>query len=113
MRAPPVRLPWPSNTVSAPPRWAASWVRTRSGGSTTRQHGQVARARDTVPLATSLSVCGSNISNSTRGGTLSSRTTLGRSAHLRLGFWHSHMERIRGISAPQLGASQRTVRAHR
>ena len=61
-----------------------------SGGKTALQQRQVARARDTVPLATSASDSGSNISNVTCGGPSVGRVTLGcRRAHLRLGFRHS------------------------
>src|SRR5579875_1699374 len=56
-----------SKITSAPPRWAASWARTRSGGSTAPQQRQVALARLTVPPRTSFSVGGVKISNSTRG----------------------------------------------
>jgi hypothetical protein len=112
-RAPPTLLPLASKIASAPPRCAASCARTRSGGSTVRQHGQVARARVTVPAGTSVSLFGSKISNSTRGGSPFGRSTRNFSARRRLAFFHSHNERASGISAPQFGASQRTVRAHR
>ena len=39
--------------------------------------------------------------------------TARRNARLGSTFLHSHSERISGISAPQFGASQRTVRAYR
>ena len=41
------------------------------------------------------------------------RSTRCRSAHFRFAFLHSQNERMSGISAPQFGASQRTVRAQR
>ena len=66
MRAPLVRLPCSSKTTSAPPLWVASCSWTRSGGSTAPQQIQVALARNTVPLGTSLSDSGSNISKSAR-----------------------------------------------
>jgi hypothetical protein len=102
-----------SKTTSAPPRCAASCARTRSGGSTTPQHAQVAFARVTVPAGTSFSVFGSKISNATRGGSPDERSTRCRSARLRLAFLQSQNERTSGISAPQFGDSQRTVRAQR
>ena len=113
MRAPPVRRPSLSKTASAPPRWAASWVRTRPGGKTAPQHTHVAFARVTVPVCTSSFAFGSNTSNSTRGGIPSGCSTRYCSARLRVAFLHSQNERMSGISAPQFGDSQRTVRAQR
>ena len=112
IRAPPVRWPFASNTVSAPPRWACSCARTRSGGSTVRQHTHVAFARLTVPVETSFSVVGSKISKPTVGPA-ASRPGNGRSARFRFSFLQSQNDRTSGISAPQFGDSQRTVRAHR
>ena len=66
----------------------------------------------TVPDRTCPSPSGSNTSNSTPGGSSPGRTTFARNARLRFGFLHSQNERISGISAPHVGASQRTVRAH-
>ena len=113
MRAPSTRRPSSSNTASAPPRSAASCARTRSGGSTAPQQTHVARARVTVPFGTSGSARGSNTSNPTRGVPPAGRWTWYRSARFRLGFLHNQNERMSGISAPQFGASQRTVRAQR
>ena len=64
-------------------------------------------------IGTSLSLVGWKISNSTRGVSPFLRMTLGLSAFLRLAFLLSQNERMSGISAPQLGDSHRTVRAHR
>src|SRR3990172_9043738 len=100
-----MRMPSVSKIVFAPPRCSASCARTRSGERTVLQHRQVALALVTVPPETPLSFFGSNISNSTCGGTPFDRIILYRSARLRFGFLHSQKERMRGISAPQLGDS--------
>ena len=108
-----MRRPSSSNTASAPPRTSASCARTRSGGNTDSQHGHVARARVTVPARTSDSAGGSKTSNATRGGSPAGRSTRSRNARFRPAFRASQNDRISGISAPQRGASQRTVRAHK
>ena len=45
-------------------------------------------------------------------GPLMDRSTFTRNARRRFAFLHSQNDRISGISTPQVGASQRTVRAH-
>src|SRR5262249_4371909 len=92
-----------------PPLWSRSCTRTRSGASVSPQQRHVAFARRTVPSGTSLALVGVNTSNSRRGGWPFGRTTLCRSARLRLAFLQSQNDRTSGISAPHLGDSQRTV----
>ena len=74
---------------------------------------QLAFARVTVPPCTSFSDFGSKTSNSTRGGSPLGRSTRCRSAGRRFDFFESQNERTSEISAPQLGDSQRAVRAQR
>src|SRR5262249_45393250 len=94
-------------------RICSNCTRTRSGDNTTPQQTQVAFARVTVPPGTSLSVLGSKTSNSTLGGDLACLCISYLSARRRVVFLPSQNERTKGISAPQFGDSQRTVRAQR
>ena len=112
-RAPPARLPCSSNTASAPPRWAASWARTR------RRRRRSSAAQASGPGAGHAAAGDFPVGLRRQDSELHpgvppiSLIMSGRKAHLRLGFRHSHRERSSGISVPQSGLSQRTVRAHR
>ena len=108
--APPIRLPtFIEQHISSAPLLAASCARTRSGGRTILQQRQVALAPATVPAN---APPGRLVVQRARNQLVAACHSSGRlytAAHtLRLAFLQSQKERSSGISAPQLGASQRT-----
>src|ERR1039457_291666 len=112
-----------SRASCPPPRRPFNWLRTRTLGVVNPQQGHVAEPRLTVP-----SNFGSTIASAGSSWATHPQSRLTRILRsTRFAFWRgtkyrtidrfaflaSHIDLISGTSAPQLGPSHFTVRAHR